>query len=323
MKRNRYAPWFLSMAGLVILILDGRTALHGALDGIELCLKTVIPALFPFFVLSAVLIRCRMPSFFFEKAAARLLRLPQGAQSLLIPCILGGYPVGAKCVHQMYVEGSLDKRSAERLLAFCSNAGPAFLFGMIGQVLSRPWMPWALWGIHLLGALAAAYRVPAPDTVVNCKALPQNGGTDLMAGAVSSMGIVCGWIVIFRVMIAFLNRWFLWLLPQTARVAVIGLLELSNGCCELTQIPDMAARFVLCSGLLAAGGLCVTAQTISVTHGLSLRYYCFGKLIQTVVSLLLSFSIVYQTPMPLLGLLPLLLRRPAEKRSGKQAPNVV
>ena len=38
--------------GMLALILDGRTAIEGARQGIGLCLRTVIPSLFPFFVLS-------------------------------------------------------------------------------------------------------------------------------------------------------------------------------------------------------------------------------------------------------------------------------
>ena len=40
--------------GMLILILDSRTALEGASAGIQLCIQTLIPALYPFFVLSIV-----------------------------------------------------------------------------------------------------------------------------------------------------------------------------------------------------------------------------------------------------------------------------
>ena len=38
--------------GLLILILDSSLALEGARTGMDLCIRTVIPSLFPFFVLS-------------------------------------------------------------------------------------------------------------------------------------------------------------------------------------------------------------------------------------------------------------------------------
>lgn len=124
-----------------------------------------------------------------------------------------------------------------------------------------------------------------------------------MPEAVLTMGTVCGWIILFRVLIAFLDKWLFWFLPQTVRVMLVGLLELSNGCCDLPCVSDVNTRFILCSGMLAAGGLCITAQTISVTPGLSLSYYSFGKGIQFLVSVVLSYSVVSKTVLPLVFLL--------------------
>ena len=36
--------------GLLVLIFDSSLAIQGAREGVELCLRTVIPSLFPFFV---------------------------------------------------------------------------------------------------------------------------------------------------------------------------------------------------------------------------------------------------------------------------------
>ena len=71
--------------------------------------------------------------------------------------------------------------------------------------------------------------------------------------------------------------------------------------------------------MLAAGGLCVTAQTISVTPGLSLRYFFLGKAVQILVSLILSSSVVYRSALPLLLLLPVLFYQNSKKRSRNHA----
>ena len=305
MKRKRHISGLASVIGMVILILDGKTAVAGAQAGIALCLKTVIPALFPFFVLSSLLLRdSGLPS----KQNSGFPGIPAGMNVILIPAFLGGYPVGAQVVSQEYRNGALSKKDAERLLAFCSNAGPAFLFGMVGQMFPEPWMAWALWAIHIAGALFAARWISNLRSHIRFEAHDsKKTSQDLLTCAVKTMGIVCGWIVLFRVVIAFLDRWVLWLFPSEARVAVIGLLELSNGCFELAGISSVPIRFVLCSGMLAAGGLCVTMQTVSVTNGLSLRQYFLGKLVQVLISLIFSISIQLRTFIPLLFLLSLFL----------------
>lgn len=293
MKRNRYLVLLGSVAGIFMLIIDGQTALTGASEGIELCIKTVIPSLFPFFVLSSMLTSSLMgTSIGFLRPFFHCLGVPSGAESLVATGFLGGYPVGAQSVASAYRAGVLTKNTAQRMLAFCNNAGPSFLFGMVSSVFPNRWMVWMLWAIHILGAIFAALIIPNENTA---PAKPVKGQIlNLSAAIVASirvMAVVCAWIVLFRILLAFLNRWFLWLLPTSLQVAIMGVLELANGCCALEQILDVNLRFVICSGMLAFGGICVTMQTVSVTAGLSLKQYFLGKTIQTAFSVIAAASV--------------------------------
>lgn len=53
----------------------------------------------------------------------RLFGMPDGAESLLIPAFLGGYPVGAQNVAAAFRSGQLTKPEAERLLSFAATRG--------------------------------------------------------------------------------------------------------------------------------------------------------------------------------------------------------
>lgn len=269
--------------GLAVLILDGQTALAGAQEGLELCIRTVIPSLFPFFLLSTVL----NGSFSGTGLPGWLFGLPRGCSGLLVPMLLGGYPVGAQSALYYYNKGILRKDQSEALLAFCNQAGPSFLFGILGRKLPV----WPLWAILILGAFTAARFLPVPgEANGNAEQPTPPTPTQAMGTAIGVMASVCGWIVIFRVLIAFLNRWFLWALPLWCRVLIIGLLELSNGCTMLDMVPSEALRFVLAVVLLSLGGLCVTMQTASVVGPLSLKRYFLGKAIQTITVLLLCLG---------------------------------
>ena len=289
--------------GMLILILDGKTALSGAREGIDLCLKTVVPSLFPFFLLSSLFTNA------FAGRKLSLLRplgalcgVPEGGESLLITGFLGGYPVGAQSVAGVYRAGQLSKADAERMLAFCNNAGPAFLFGMAAALFPRKSAAFLLWFIHILSAVFAAVLIPRQQS--GAVTLSRGNGITLsgaMGTAIQVMASVCGWVVLFRVLIAFLNRWVLWLLPLPVQVGITGLLELTNGCCALASVSDDALRFVMCSGMLAAGGVCVTMQTVSVTDGLNLRFYFLGKLLQVLFSLILAMAWAVNLLLPVLA----------------------
>ena len=79
--------------GMLLLILDSGRALRGASEGIRLCLCSVLPALLPFWVLSSLLTRLLWGSGGrVSRFLGRLFSIPVGAESLLIPAFLGGYP---------------------------------------------------------------------------------------------------------------------------------------------------------------------------------------------------------------------------------------
>lgn len=320
MHRKQLLTGIFSAVGMMILILDGQTALEGARTGIELCIKTVIPSLFPFFLLSILLTNALTGvSLSFLVPLGKLCGIPKGAEPILIAGFLGGYPVGAQSVAASWRAGQLHRKDAERMLSFCSNAGPAFLFGMVSSLFSSLWIPWLLWAIHIVSAILVSLIIPADSR----HTVQTPNSTDIslsmaLRSAIQVMATVCGWVTLFRVIVTFLNRWVLWLLPAAAQVAVIGILELSNGCCELISVSEPGLRFILCSGMLACGGLCVTMQTRSVTTGLSMKYYYCGKLLQTMFSLFLCCAVVFHLWLPCAAVLLLfvVMLRKRQKRSS-------
>lgn len=302
--------------GMLVLILDSKTALKGAAVGVELCIKSVIPSLFPFFLLSGILVASWMgASFPLLRPLCRFLGMPKGSESLLIAGFLGGYPVGAKAIRDAWAKGFLRKEDAQRLLCFCNNAGPAFLFGMVAPLFPDPFSGWALWGIHILSALITSCILREKTTAQVSIPHEKSGNlTQSLIGAIKVTAQVCGWVILFRILSAFLERWVLWAFPLWIRCAVTGLLELTNGCISLASVGSGNLRFLLCSAMLAFGGLCVCLQTASVTQGLSLRFYCFGKLTQTLFSLLISAVYLrLLSPLWLIGMIPFAAAGKTEK----------
>ena len=274
--------------GMLILILDSKTALLGAREGLSLCIATVIPSLLPFFVLSTLLTAgLTAADTPFLRPLEGFLRMPKGSGALFAIGLLGGYPTGAQAVAECYRNGNLRRTDAERLLPFCSNAGPAFLFGIVAAHFSSAFVPWLLWGILTLSDIATALLLPGDPTAGSI--LPrQLTLTQALEQSLKAMARVCGWIILFRVVISFANRWFLWYLPDTWQIFLCGLLEMTIGCTALDHIQLEALRYILCAVLLSFGGVCVTMQTASVTAPLSLRCYVPGKLMQAAFCALLA-----------------------------------
>lgn len=275
---------------MVALILDSATAFEGASAGISICIKTVIPSLFPFFILSSMLTENLYGSALrILQPIGQLLGISKGTESIWLTGMLGGYPVGARCVAQAYQSGNISRNEAQRMLGFCCNAGPAFIFGMAGPYFPTMLYPCVLFLIQILSSVLTAILIPreaihhtAPSktSIVTWHQAMQN--------ALRAIGTVCGWIIAFRVILSVCERWFFWLFPNYIQVILTGITELSNGILSLHRIGPLPLKFILCSSILSFGGMCVVMQTQAVAKGLSIGPYLRGKILQCALSTSLS-----------------------------------
>lgn len=281
----------LGSGALAILLLrQAETAAQAVRDGVQLCLTSVIPALFPFFAVSSLLVALGA-----AEAAGRALARPfrrlfrcggAGCAALLLG-LVGGYPVGARTAAELVRRGELSPAEGARLLTFCNNAGPAFAIGVAGVSVfgSARTGAW-LYLLHCAAALLTGLlfcRRPLPVTAMPKRPVPPQTGLTgqflrAVEGAVSAMARVCGFVVFFLVLLR-LAEGLIGPLPPLAA----GVLELTNGILRLT--PDRRG-FVTAAALLGWGGLSVHCQTAAVTagSGISLRLYLPAKAVQAALS---------------------------------------
>ena len=312
-----------SVIGMFLLIMDSRCATQSAADALDLCLKTVIPSLFPMFVLSGFLVGTLQGNG--GKILSLLERwvgLPTGGGMLFLLGIVGGFPVGAQCIAQAVEAGSLSQSDGEKMLGFCNNCSPAFLFGIAGSVLASPHEAVYLFLIQLETALLIArftYFHKSSDVRISAKSifLPE-----AVNRAIRSMCTVCAWVVLAGVVTGFLRRWIFPLLPVPAPHILTGLLEITGGVLGLAALPEVKIRFVLCTGFVCFGGLSVWLQIhgLASPRGLSTDCCCRQKCTQCLLGILIASGIVLIGPMALSMPVFLLLIR--KKRLEKPVRNV-
>ena len=290
MSAQKIFSALLSAAGLIIFILDGKTALIGASEGITLCLNTLIPSLFPFLFFCSILTNALWgEQFRWIASITHRLGIPHGGESLLISALLGGYPAGALAIGKAFDENRLTKNDACHLLTFCNNAGPAFLFGMAIHLFPNHSSVWMLWIIQTVSSAITGIMGHYHPIEKSTFSKKSNSISQILEKTVYTMSLICGWVLLFQIVSKFLNRWILWYFPKSIQIIITGLLEISSGFCLLTDISSIPARFLVCTCFLSFGGLCVTMQTASVIGALPLKYYLKGKLMHFTISMLIAF----------------------------------
>lgn len=140
LRRRRLPATLLSVLLLFLLCLlltaPARYA-EACIQGMALWAKAVLPALFPFLILTGLLTKLGAA----QKLADRLspltekIGLPGNAAYCLLVSLLSGYPVGSRTVADLYKGGAITREQAKRMSVLCSTSGPMFLVGSVGGAM--------------------------------------------------------------------------------------------------------------------------------------------------------------------------------------------
>ena len=256
---------------MALLLLRADIAAEAVQQGLSLCVRSLLPALFPFFV---------TVSFAVNAGLFHTLRRCgiSPAAAVFILGALGGYPLGARTAGEVYRAGLLSKQEAERLLSCCNNAGPAFILTVVGRgIFQSRTSGLVLWGIHLLAALVSALLFCQRSRHHNAAALPPPCAPSrafllAVGSGAEAMLHLSAFVVFFSVVTT--------LLPLPPLLA--GLLELTVG---ITSLSPTRTGFSLSALLLGWGGVSVCCQTAAVLSDtdLSVRYFLAGKSLQALL----------------------------------------
>ena len=119
----------------VLVLAVPEAATRGFAGGTALCLQSVLPALFPFFVVCELL-TAAPPLAVLLRPMQRVLGLESAetARALLLSWV-GGYAVCARLAGQLYGAGRITRRDAALLQVLGCCSGPGFVSGCVGGAL--------------------------------------------------------------------------------------------------------------------------------------------------------------------------------------------
>ena len=306
----------LILMSAALLIFPSRVT-ESAKSAVDTCLYVVIPSLFAFLVVSALASRVGVTEKLGRLAAPIMGPLFHLEGTCAVPLVLGltgGYPVGTKAAAEMYKNGLCSKESAQRLLGFCNNSGPAFVFGILGaSVLGSVKAGAVIYLIHVLTSifigilLGVFYRgVPtSPPSGRREKRAPLSSAFIYsVTSSFSSVINVSAFVIFFSVLLTVLEsagiisaavRFLsgaLPIQPEIANSVIRGMAEMTNGVVSInTAGVSPAVLAAAGSFIIGFGGLSVFCQikNEAAAAGLSVRYVLIGKVLHGVISAILAY----------------------------------
>ena len=314
-------------AGSVIVLLFGamlfspRAVFSGAESGLLLWFRTVFPTLFPFMLISNLLLRgggLSVISRIFGRPFSGIFAVSGNGSMAVLAGFLCGYPMGAKVTADLLRGGRISKEEGAYLLSFCNNTSPVFLMNfVVWKTLGKSELTAPALLIMTIPPVALSFlfrriylgrgkrRFPDGDAGKTFPKRRESEGsdrrTDRETGASGGLFDTCmmdafegivkvgGYIIFFSILTELAEQ-IPWESPAVS--VLLPLLEMTNGIRLLhRKIPDLSAGFPLILGLCSFGGLCAAAQTRCMLRGTGLKTlpYIIEKLAAAAAASLMAF----------------------------------
>ena len=318
---------FCILAGCVAagwgLLTWPQAASAGISRGLAICSGVIIPSLFPFLVLSGVMIKSGVGDAMgrrLERLTRRIFALPGCCATAILMGMIGGFPTGAAAVGELVACGDITPAQGRRMMCFCVNGGPAFIISAVGVgMLGSAARGAILYAAHIAASLIIGIccGMTAPKEERECRAVSRKNvkikrgesPASAFVGAVSDAGRVlagmCGFILLFSAVLSMLDGMGISdaitaMAPHGAasiwRCIVPGFLEVSCGSLEAAAAGELAP--LVLGMVMGWGGLSVQCQISSVLRGRGLitrRFFAF-RMIHALLAGLLSLALFMYFP---------------------------
>ena len=289
---------FFALFCLFLILRNPDVAIEYITSGLRLCAVTVIPSLFPFLVLSELIVSGGIGRLLLRPVSgllAGLFRLPPDGCCAILLGMFCGFPVGARAAVSAYDAGRLTRDEAERVICASTNPSSAFLLNAVGVSLhgNRRYGS-ALLTVTLLSALLIGIllgRMPKKDDssaspAKSTVAVPQKSGaqffTDAIRSALTGMLTVCAYVVFFSAFCGTLTVLADRLrLSEADRAAVFCVFEVSGGVSVASALGTPYLSAALTAFAVGWSGFSVHCQVLSVCdgRGFRMRRYFLCKLL--------------------------------------------
>lgn len=271
-----------SLFFIALLLKNPDISIQYVTRGLRLCCTAVIPTLFPFMVLSELLVRTGGGELMGRALAAPMRALfglsGAGSCAFLLGAVCG-FPVGTRAAVMLYDRGLLERSEAERLISFCNYPSSAFMISATGAAL---WQNRQLGAAMYASVLAAGVLagiisgIPArraakkegvvPTDMPHTVRKPQPTAlSDSVTAAATSTLNVCAYVAFFSCVVGCISHILARISPsRTVEAAIYSFFELTSGAAASAAVIPSRTGILMCTAAAGWSGLSVALQVFSV-----------------------------------------------------------
>ena len=307
---------FLLFTGYEILT-ESESILNSVSFSLNIFKNNVFPSLFPFFVLSNLLVNYGLVEFMsniFKGFMNKFFKINSRCAFIFFMSIISGNPANAKYIRELYLNGDIDRFEAIKVLSFSSFASPLFILGTVSVFLNNYEAALLVLICHyvgnfIVGLLLRNYHPSnLEDKASFKKAINEMHRkrisnkdsfgviiTNSLIQSINTLLLILGVITVCLVLTTIINNIFS--INDVYRSALNGFIEMTQGL-KYIGMEDIPLRLksTLTVMIISFGGLSVHMQIMSILNDTDIKYLpflCMRLLASLISSFLLFISFNY------------------------------
>ena len=270
-------------------------------QSLDLWVNTLLPTLFPFFIISDILISYNIINIIPKNIKiflCKLFNINENAISVFLLSLLSGFPSNAKITRTLYDNKKLNKNEASHILMFTHFSNPFFISMISSVFLNNSKITIIILLTQylsniILGIIVRNHHyITKSNTITTnykCQSFP-NTLINAIKSSLNSVLLILGTLTSFLIFSKLITN--LISLNNYNNTLLNGILELTSGLKSLSLLNIKEIyKVILSSIFITFGGFCIHMQVISQISDTEIKYkpFLIGRILQSFISIPISY----------------------------------
>jgi len=296
------------------ILIESDSVLKSVSFSFNIWINNIFPSLFPFFVLSELLINygfVELLGELFKPIMNHLFKVKGVCAFIFIMSIISGIPANAKYVRELYLSGSIDEKEAGKMLMFTHFSNPLFILGTISiTFLNNKEVGLLILICHyitniIIGLLFRNYyptleknnKISFKTAILNMHNKRISGNksfgsilSNSLVNSINTLLLILGVVTFFLIITTIIDKNIN--LNSFNQSILNGLFEMTQGLkyVSILNIP-LKLKTILSTMIISFGGLSGHMQVMGILSDTKISYMPFltARIIHSLISSLLVF----------------------------------
>lgn len=305
---KKYSNFLIVLFSFIILIfvlLKKNIVSETIITSLSIWLNTLVPSMFPMFILSDILISYNFINYIPNKIInffSKIFNISRSGVLILFLSIISGFPNNARNIKTMYDKKAITKKECEHLLMFNHFANPLFVLQTIGTFfLNNTSFGIIILLAHAISNIIIGIIFRNKNTLTSNNFITNKGNCQSFGNLLSlsikksidCLLMISGTVTLFLILSTLITNIFH--LNNIMSTIIKAILEMTMGLSSLADLEvSNTIKVVFSTVIISFGGLSIHLQVLSSLDSTDIKYlnYFKGRIYSSLISGIIAFLIM-------------------------------